>query len=295
MTAILKVLATVAQSFGRWRDYRPLRALAMLAWLSVNASAQVLTFGGNPQHTSLFSTPAQSLNRIKWTVDIDLNNSGQFAHYGSPLITAANTVIMPVKTAANGFQVVALDGLSGSTKYTLVTDYVLPSAGWIPVYQAVITAGPNGPRLYYPGVGGTLWHIDNADSDTPGAPVREVFYTSLAAYQAAPAGYNNTIYINTPITAAADGSIYFGFRTQGTAPAPLNATQSGFARIDSFGNGSYVLAGVAANDGSIGRDSHNSAPALSADETTLYVVVKPPASDYGGYLLGLNAANLTTK
>ncbi|MSU34291.1 MAG: hypothetical protein EXS36_04125 [Pedosphaera sp.] len=155
---------------------------------------------------------------------------------------------------------------------------------------------PTGPRLYYPGAGGTLWHIDNADSSTPGTPVREVFYTSLAGYQADAPNFNSTLFINTPITAATDGSVYFGFRTQGTAPAPLNTNQSGFARIDSSGNGTYVLASTAAKDAAIGRDSHNSAPALSADETTVYIVVKPPANnDYGGYLLGLDAATLANK
>ena len=38
--------------------------------------------------------------------------------------------------------------------------------------------------MYYAGAGGTIWHIDNPDSNTPGAPVREVFYTSLAGYNA---------------------------------------------------------------------------------------------------------------
>lgn len=280
-----------------FRSGRRWTGLALVVGLGVGGpvAAQVPTFGGNAQHTSLYSVPAQHLSRIRWTADIDLNNSGQFAHYGAPLITAANTVITPVKTAGNGFQILALQGSDGAVKYTLNTDYILPSAGWIPVYQPVLTTGPAGPRLYYPGPGGMLWHIDNADSVTPGAPVGEVFYTSRATYEAGAAGYKSTVFINTPITAGTDGTVYFGFRVQGTAPAPLSTTQSGFARVDAAGTASYVLASTAANDVTIGRDSHNSAPALSADGTTLYVVVKPPASDYGGYLLGLDTATLATK
>ena len=87
-------------------------------------------------------------------------------------------------------------------------------------------------------------------------------------YNANAAAYNNTIFVNTPITADSAGNIYFGFRVQGTAPAPLNTSQSGFARIDSNGNGIHVLAGAAANDILIDRDSHNLAPALSNDEST---------------------------
>ena len=120
-----------------------------------------------------------------------------------------------------------------------------------------------------------------------------MFYTTLANYLANAAAYNSTIFINTPITADSNGNVFFGFRVQGTAPAPLSTTQSGFARIDPNGNGTYVLAGTAANDATISRDSHNSAPALSNDETTLYVVAK--SSTGHGYLIGLDSTTLATK
>ena len=88
--------------------------------------------------------------------------------------------------------------------------------------------------------------------------------------------------------------MFFGFRVQGTAPAPLNTTQSGFARIDANGTGTYVLAETAANDGTINRDSHNSAPALSNDEATVYVVAKSSTTT-ASYLLGLNSTTLAAK
>ena len=119
--------------------------------------------------------------------------------------------------------------------------------------------------------------------------------TTLANYQANASGFNTTVFINTPITADGSGNVFFGFRVQGTAPAPLNTTRSGFARIDPNGNASYVLAGTAANDSNIGRDSHNSAPALSNDQTTLYVVVKRASTEAYGYLLGLDTTTLATK
>ena len=268
-------------------------------WLGFAAErglAQSTTFAGNAQHTSSYPAPAQNLNAIKWTTSIDLNNTGALIHYGAPLVTAANTVLVPVKTGATGgFQVTALNGVSGTTKYTLATDYILPAHNWIPAYNPTLATGSFGTRLYYAGAGGTLWHVDNPDSNTPGAPVREVFYTSLANYNANAAAYNNTIFVNTPLTADANGNIYFGFRVQGTAPAPLNTTQSGYARIDTNGNGIFVLAGVAANDALIERDSHNVAPALSNDGTTLYVVVKWATNIRYCYLLGLNPTTLQTK
>ena len=264
----------------------------LFASTSGRVRAQAVTFAGNAQHTSSYSAPAQNLNTIKWTTSIDLNNTGALTHYGSPLITAGNTVLVPVKTAGDGFRVDAFNGLTGSFKYLTASDYILPTHVWIPVYNPCIATGSFGTRMYYAGAGGTIWHIDNPDSNTPGPPVREVFYTSLAGYNANAAAYNSSIFINTPITADAAGNIYFGFRVQGTTPAPLNTTQSGFARIDTSGNGTFVLAGTAAGDSAINLVSHNLAPALSNDGNTLYVVAKGSANSK---LLGLDPTTLATK
>ena len=56
-----------------------------------------------------------------------------------------------------------------------------------------------------------------------------------------------------------------------------------------------MLAGTAANDGLIERDSHNIAPALSNDGSTVYVVVKWSTNARYGYLLGLDSTTLSTK
>jgi hypothetical protein len=257
-------------------------------------SATVPTFAGNPQHTAIYQPAAAHLNRIRWSSTIDFDNTGALAHYGAPLITAANTVLAPVKIAGKAFRVDAIDAATGSPKYSLATDYILPNHTWIPVYNPCLTTGAFGTRLYYAGAGGTIYHIDNPDSAGHGTPVREVFYTTLTNYNANAAAYNSTIFINTPLTPDSNGNIFFGFRVQGTAPPPLNTTQSGFARIDPNGNGTYILASAAANDPNITLDSHNSAPALSNDGTTLYVVAK---SGNGGsaYLLGLDSTTLAPK
>ncbi|MBI1897578.1 MAG: hypothetical protein HYS04_13795, partial [Acidobacteria bacterium] len=91
-------------------------------------SASVPTFAGNAQHTAIFDTPAQDLNAVHWQTAIDLNETPQGIHYATPLITAANTVIVPVKTGAtDGFEVNVFDGADGTPKYTLATDYTLPA------------------------------------------------------------------------------------------------------------------------------------------------------------------------
>jgi hypothetical protein len=260
-----------------------------------STDTSVPTFAGNAQHTAVYSATAQDLNAIHWSTVIDLNPSGAFAHYGSPLLTSSNTIVVPVKTASDGFELKVLNAVDGSAKYSLATDYVLPSHGWIPVYQPALAKSSLGTRLYYPGAGGTIYSIDAPDSLSHGAPVRQVFYTTLADYQANAAGFNSTVFINTPLTPDGNGNIFFGFRVQGTAPVPLSTAESGFARIDPSGNATYVLAGTAAGDVNISHDTHNSAPALSNDQTTLYVVVKSASTDSYAYLLGLDATTLATK
>lgn len=270
--------------------------LAVVLGLAVHTRAQtVSTFAGNAQHTANYNPAAQDLNAIHWSTSIDLNNTGAFAHYGAPLLTPANTIIVPVKTASDGFQVNVFNAANGTALYTLASDYIMPSHHWIPSYQPGLAVNGGSTRLYYPGAGGTIYYIDNPDSVSHGAPVQQVFYTSLANYQANAAAYNSTVFINTPITTDTNGNVFFGFRVQGTAPAPLSTTQSGFARIDPSGNATYVLAGTAASDANIARDSHNSAPALSNDQSTLYVPVKSASTEAYGYLLGLDSTTLATK
>src|SRR6185436_6892423 len=239
--------------------------------------AQSHTFAGNAQHTANYMVPAQRLNVARWTTTVDLDNGGAVAHYGAPLVTGSNTVIVPVRTVT-GFLIRSFDGTTGRMKYALTNDYTPPSLAansWFPVYQPVL-AGPAGTglRLYYAGPGGTIYYTTDPDSDTPAAPVQQCFYTNMTGYAANASNFNKAIVINTPLTADTNGgAVFFGFRTQTNAPAPLNTTNSGFARIDSSGNAIYVLARAASGgDSSIYRDSHNCAPALSNDGATLYVV-----------------------
>src|SRR5580704_11883182 len=254
----------------------------------------VPTFAGNSQHTSAYTPTSQDLGRVKWTTSLNSNTGGSASRYASPVITAANTVIAPSQINGGAFQLNAFTGSTGASLYALSTDYVAPTSSITPVYQPVLVANASGTRLYYPGAGGTILYIANPDSATPGTPVRQVFYTTLSDYQTREASFNSTVFINTPLTADANGDVFFGFRVQGTAPSPLG-TQDGFARIDANGNGTYVLAGTAAADSAVSHDAQNSAPALSNDGTTVYFAAKSATNDNYAYLVGLDSTALTTK
>src|SRR5262245_17999518 len=90
-------------------------ALAIVCFLSVHsAQAQVAWAGyaGNAQHTALSPVAAQSLEVIRWQMPVDLapqySGTSLLIHYGSPLFTSSNTIIVPVKTGASeGFRIEA--------------------------------------------------------------------------------------------------------------------------------------------------------------------------------------------
>jgi hypothetical protein len=275
----------------------PLLRLEALEDRSVPAVTFWSGFGGNAQHTAVSTVASQSLDAIEWQSAVDLNpqysGNDLLIHYGEPAITQKNTIIIPVKTGATeGFRIEARDGNTGRLKWTVSTDYTLSGMtfNWTPSYGPVMT--PQG-RVYFAGAGGTVYYFDNPDSGT--APVvHQLAFYGLSNYTANPAAFKSTVFIDTPITSDADGNIFFGFRTQGTAPAPLSTTQSGWARIGADGAGSYVLAGAMTGDPNIFRDSHNVAPAVSNDGQTVYVVAKGPTAFYA-YLVGLDTTTLATK
>ena len=240
----------------------------------------------DPQHTGISSVPAQALDKIHWRAPVDLAPStGEIlVHYGSPLITPAGTVIVPVKTGTDSFRAEAREQATGTVLWRLKTDYVAPSAQFLPSFSPVLSKG----KLYMPAAGGTLLVRDTPDQPT-GRLSRRVFY-GAANFEGNRQLYSSNVEINTPITADSAGNLYFGFIVLGSTPIGL---KSGLARISATGQGSYVAATTAANNPRITKVDMSCAPALSRDEKTLYVGVN--SFDFGfGYLLALNSQTLAT-
>jgi hypothetical protein len=252
-------------------------------------------YGHDPQHTADSQVPAQAVDSIFWSTPVDLHpqysGNDLLIHYGSPLVTPNNTVLVPVKTGTTGgFEVVAFNGNTGQTLWSqpTTTDYTLPPHNWTPSYQPALGGVPD-LRMYYAGNGGTIYYIDHPDTSQPSAPVQVAFF-GLSNYQANPSAYNNSVFINTPLTVDGQGNVYFGFYV--TGPNPLNL-KSGIARIDAGGGGSWVAASVAAGNSSIIKVVHNCAPAIGNAGRTLYIAVS--TGDFGsGYLLALDSGSLAT-
>ena len=268
-------------------------ALPVLAGVWIYAQALSIpwsSYGHDPQHTGQSAAASQPYDRIKWSTPVDnvlANTSGTlFIHYGSPLVTAANSVIVPLRTnASNVFQLDVRNGDNGTLKYSLASDYLMPPHDWIPAYSPVVSARG---RLYYAGAGGTVYYRDTPDALT-GAAGQIAFYGN-ANYSANKTALDSTVYITTPIVSNRFGDIFFGYVVTGANPLNL---QSGVARISAAGAGSSIAAVTAAGgDNSITQVQMGSAPALSIDQFTLYFGLNS-GNFTGGYLAAVDSRNLT--
>jgi uncharacterized protein (TIGR03437 family) len=247
------------------------------------------SFGRDPQHTALSLTAAQPLHRIRWSAPVDrqpqYTGNELLIHYGSPLVTAQNTVIVPVKTGAiSGFEVDALNAATGSAVWTIASDYVLPPHDWVPEFGPALTPAS---RVYFPGAGGTVYYRDSPDS--PSGRQGQITFYGMASYLANQQTYNANVMVSTPIVSDAAGDIFFGFTVTGSTALSL---RSGIARIDASGQGSWAAAATAAGDSAIVEVPLNCAPALSADQSTVYIAV---SSGVSGYLLALDSTTLQRK
>lgn len=249
------------------------------------------SYGGDAQHTAQASVQTQALNRIVWQAPVDVapqySSQGYLlVHYGSPLITARNTVLLPVKRGvAEQYRVEARAATSGALAWSVDSDYVMPAHNWTPAYNIVLTRNN---RVVMPGSGGKLLYRDDADSaaSTTGSLV---FYGS-AVYSANKAAFDASVFINTPVTADTAGNLFFGFIANGGNAAGL---VSGIARIGADGSGSWISASAASGDSNMTKPAMGAAPAISADQKTVYVVVKSTGID--GQLLALDSTTLALK
>ena len=142
-------------------------------------------FGRDAQHSAVSAIATQDLNRIAWSTPLDLNpqyrgSGALLTHYGSPVVTSNNTVVLPVKTGASGgFRIEARSGVNGGPIWTAATDYVLPAHNWIPSYNLALSTAN---RLYAPGAGGKL--LVKADADSAGGSLESMVFFGAATYAA---------------------------------------------------------------------------------------------------------------
>jgi len=258
--------------------------IMFFASYSAGQAGTWLTHSHDSQHTAVSSVAAQPLTKIHWKqrVDFDVPPGEIFIHYGSPLVTAANTIIVPVKTAADSFRVVAHSGATGAVLWRQSTGYQAPFAGFLPGMGPVIS----GKKLFLPDSGGRI--LIRQNPDMPTGTFSELYFYGQKNFQTAPAAYRQNVQVSTPLTVDARGNLFFGFVAIGPTPIGL---QSGLARIAADGTGTWASAAFLSGDPFITEVSMSCAPALSLDGKILYVAVS--SGDFGfGYLLALNSTTL---
>ena len=269
--------------------------LACLAALAISTPAQAQSgppwtgYAANPQHTAVGAAPAQSRNHIQWHSVLDRAPDGPLAlsraHYASPLVTAAGTVIIAVKVApVDGWRIHAGVGSAHGLFWHMSSDYISPPHDWQPAFPMAL-AGEG--TLFVAGKGGSVLLRQSPDRQA-GLYGRIVFY-GMDLFRAQEDALARTIMIDTPITADGHGNAWFGFVVTGPNPAGLD---SGIARISLSGPGRWITAAAAAQDAAMTQVAMGCAPALSPDGKTIYITVSNGAS---GTLIGLDAATLAPK
>jgi hypothetical protein len=269
----------------------PLAAFLWLALLTLDVCGQWNGHGSDPQHTAISDVAAESLRTIRWSMSVDETSPSKpiLIHYGSPIATASNTIVMPVRLTPNPdtadtYRIQAVNGSTGSLLWQAASDVVTaPSDGnWVPNVSPTLT--PSG-ALYYQGIGGTVYRVDNPNASSV-TPVRLSF---LGDYTANKSLYDSTVFISTPLTSDSAGNIYFGYEVFGAAPGGLT---SGIARIAADGTATHISANLASgiSGASNFRVGTNSAPALSLDNTKLYFALK--STSQSSVLAALDSSTL---
>lgn len=242
-----------------------------------------LTHGGNAQHDGIAPARSNDLRRVAWSTPLDLNPQYNgdilYAHYGSPVVTADNVVVVPVKTGAtSGFRIEARNGRTGALLWQEATDYVAPPHGWFP------TLGPTlvDNAVAYARKAGWVQFRDLGALST--GPKTICFY-GMANYQQSPAAYDDAVRISSPLVTDSEGSVFFTYRVTGDNPLGL---QGGVAVVRRNGTSAYIE-GSQASGGDYVRPKLNAAPAVF--KGVVYAVLKKASGSEGG-LVGLRVDDL---
>lgn len=256
-------------------------------------------YGHDAQHSNLAVRASQIPQKIRWSTAVDLvppysGNGDLYIHYGTPVITRFNTVLVPVKTTGAGdYRVEAHRGSDGSLLWmSPASGFTLPSHGWVPIFGITLT--PKDGHLAYPGPGGTVFVRTFPDS--PKGSTSQIAFFGNANYQANVDAYNSAIQICTPISSDKLGNLSFGYVSSGAAlPGYPSGIPSGLARISNTGVGSFVSAvALSGGDANIQKVAYNCAPSFSADGSTLYVAVNNGSTGLG-YLCAADSTTLVFK
>jgi len=292
---------------------RSAASLALALCLSVSVFAQGwLCYGGNAQHTGIFTGTSQSAALVQWQTS--LADPGALSYYGgailvhfaAPMVTPSNTVVhgFEFTTTTEGVQsydnwsVIGRSGSNGSQIWQMVTDFSAPNlypndGQWTSVYPITLFQGSatNFRGVAAAAGSGSIMVRSSADTATS-AVNRLVFYTTVADFTQNQAAYA-PIKINTPITADSSGNLYFGYLVAGSVPANVASLGTGgIVKINAnTGKATFKSVEAMGVDPTLVRPDMNAAPALTTDQSTIYVAL----TGNNPWLVKLSTKDLATE
>lgn len=249
-------------------------------------------YAGDPWHSGQSRVASRKLDKVVWAQTVDQLPEDQryYDHYGAPSITPLNTVVVAVKTGPNGaHRVSALNGEDGSRKWTASSSY--RSQQNRPFFFCTTLVPPHDNESQYgitwPESGGRVSVRSNADSNTG----THAIYTFYGAnnYRQNRAFLDANVYIVTPITAGADGSLYFGYKVEQSNDLGLT---NGIAKVNPDGTCLHTSAMELSGTTSQFHMANDEAPALTRDGRNLYVVIRPESLEKRQRLVRIDPSTL---
>ena len=238
------------------------RRLLIAFFVCLASGAQWPSASFDAQHTNVSPVAAQCMNKEDFSILLDLTSSTLEQHFGSPLVTSNNTVIVAIRTRSSGYHLLRGVNSTGNTVWEVETGYVLPPiASWTPLYQPVLVGPPGSQlqRVYFAGPGGVLMWRNNLDEAI-------ALDSGLIAYSPELSLFNNSVFINSGISTNGK-AVYFTTRSTGALPSVL-------VRIDvASGLATFKSASNLGDGSRFTRFPHQYSAAFSHDGALLYQLV----------------------
>jgi len=225
------------------------------------------------QHTSFISVPVDPMNSEVFRYTFDVSHTGDILiHYTDPKIEANGDLYVPTRDVQGGVITYGVQQISGGVEgWNFQSDYVRqPSGAWEPVFDFAI----NGGVVYVMGKFGCVWELQESDGTT--------LDKKCATDPIDPTG--EPIWDVSPFTIDGGGNVYWTVRSSSSL------ITSSLIKLDPNGNITATSLSALAGVGQIA--GNNSSPAVSADDSVIYVATTL-SSQSGGKLLALDATDPT--
>ncbi len=245
---------------------RLMSATAMLVLVGTARAEQWLQRYHDAQHTSFIKGTVDPLNRVTFRYTFDLNNSA-LIHFTDPKIESNGDLFVPHRERNGSVITYGVRRLTnGDEVWSFTSDYVRqPSGAWEPVFDFALNNG----IVYVMGGNGCLWRLNESDGS--------MIDRKCATDPIDPTG--EPIWDVSPFAIDGNGNVFWTIRS--------NSDLIGSSLVKLDPSGTVTASDLESLVGSGQVAANNSAPAISADNSVIYVATT--AGD--GVLTALDATD----